>query len=148
MESIERDLSPEEERRWRQNEAHGEVLARRLSRLVLRGYTPVFPCEMDIFDLVHPSKRAVPVQLWPDGQLIDRYPTTVSDGHRTIISPEDEELFARFLARVPPPSVIQKLLAIPVGEVLALATTWLVIFALGSIIAAFGRAAWHFVRGY
>ncbi len=54
------------------------------------------------------------------------YPTTVSDGHRTIIYPEDEELFARFLARVPAPSPLQKLLAMSLGEALALVAAWVV----------------------
>lgn len=38
MESVKTLMSPEEERRWRQNEAHGELLARRLHRLVERGH--------------------------------------------------------------------------------------------------------------
>lgn len=80
-------------------------------------------------------------------QLVDRYPTTVSDGHRTIIYAEDEELFARFLARVPAPTALQKLIAMPVGEVLALATAWVVILAVGSVIAAVGRAVWRFIMG-
>lgn len=148
MESIETKLSPEEHRRWDQNTHHGEILARRLGRLVARGYQPVFDDQMRSFDLIHPNRKATPVELWADGQLVDRYPTTVEDGKRTIIYPEDEPLFSRFLASVPLPNPLQKLAAMRVGDLAGLLTTWVVVFAVISVAGKCTDAAWRAVTGH
>lgn len=143
MESEEWDMSPEEEARWRQNERHGQLLAQRLSRLVERGYRPVFVGETDTFDLVHPSTKATQVQLWPDGQVVDRYPTMIEDGERTIIYPEDEARFARFLASAPQLGATRRFLGMRVGDALVYMMVWsgLIVFAL------VGSALWRLFFG-
>ena len=145
MESIETQLSPEEDRRWRQNERHGALLAWRLGRLVHRGYRPLFDADMRSFELIHPNRKATPIELWADGQLVDSNPTAVKDGNRTIIYPEDEELFSRFLARVPAPNPLQKLSAMRVGELSAYVTTWVVIYLAALLMAKCSSAVWSAV---
>jgi hypothetical protein len=108
----------------------------------------VFDDQMQSFDLIHPNRKATPVELWADGQLVDRHPTTVEDGKRTIIYPEDEPLFLRFLASVPPPNPLQKLAAMGVGELAGLLTTWVVVFAVISVAGKCTDAAWQAVTGH
>lgn len=141
-------MSPEEDMRWRQNEHHGQLLAQRLTRLVERGYRPIFEGETDLFDLAHPHPKATPIQLWPDGQVVDRFPTMVKDGERTIIYPDDEPLFARFLASVPTPDPVRKMLGMRIGDALSVTTTYAVLFLIiwggGSIL----RTIWRAVSGH
>lgn len=145
FETPEHEYSEDERREWRVNERHGELLAHRFSSLLLKGYRPVVHCELDCFDFEHPHKKAIQVQLWADGQLVDRYPSSAKDGSRTIIAPDDDQLFDRFLAQVPKPTEFQQIGATPLSEALMMVLLWVVIYVLGSIIWAIARATWHFV---
>lgn len=133
---------------WFTRELHGELLANRFSALVLKGYRPMVPCEMDSFDFEHPNKKAIQVQLWADGQLVDRYPTMIEDGKRTIIAPEDQERFKRFLAHVPKPTELQTLGATPLGEVLTTVVVWVLCLGIGSLVWAIIKWAWRLVNGH
>lgn len=148
MESVETPRSPEEKARWRQNERHGSLLASRLTRLVERGYRPIFEGEADLFDLSHPNPQATPIQLWPDGQVVDRFPTMVKDGERTIIYPEDEHLFARFLTTVPRPNPLRKVLGMRVGEVLSTTASYGVLFLIIWGAGAILRSIWRAIFGH
>ncbi|MEW5684070.1 MAG: hypothetical protein AB1942_04045 [Pseudomonadota bacterium] len=119
FESPQVPMSPEDERRWRQRWAHGEMVARRLHRLVERGYRPIFRGDNTTFEFEHSNAKATPIELWPDGQIVDLYPTDVKDGERTIIHPDDETLFERFLNSVPPPGPIAKALSTRIGDALS-----------------------------
>jgi hypothetical protein len=147
FESAEVPMSDEDERRWRQHWSHGEMLARRLHRLVERGYRPVFRGDDTNFELEHPNPKATPIQLWPDGQVVDLYPTQVRDGERTIIDPEDETLFKRFLESVPLPSPIAKALSTRIGDALSAALGHAILFGLFLGLAAVASAVWSAMFG-
>lgn len=147
FESAEVPMSPEDERRWRQLWAHGEMVARRLHRLVERGYRPVFRDDDTTFELEHSNPKATPIQLWPDGQVVDLYPTDVKDGERTIIHPEDETLFERFLSSVPPPSPIAKALSTRIGDALSAGLGYAIVCGLLWGFVAVARALWASIFG-
>jgi hypothetical protein len=118
-------------------EAHGELLAGRLARLVEAGYRPLLTSELPWFDLVHPHRKAVQVQLWADGQIVDRFPRPdMPEDQRTIIAPEDEAKFVRFLASIPRPTAWQRFRAVPLGEALGLSALWLGLLGLGWLLSA------------
>lgn len=133
---------------WLESQIHGELLANRFSALVLKGYRPMVPCEMDTFDFEHPNKKAIQVQLWADGQVVDRYPTMIEDGKRTIIAPEDHERFKRFLAYVPAPPPLKVLGATPLSELLTTAVVWIMCLGVGSLVWAIVKWAWHLVSSH
>ncbi|WP_374470256.1 hypothetical protein [Phenylobacterium sp.] len=147
FESAEVPMSPEDERRWRQHWAHGELVARRLHRLVERGYRPVFRGDDTIFALEHSNPKATPIQLWPDGQVVDLYPTHVKDGERTIIHPEDGTLFVRFLDSVPPPSPIAKALSTRIGDALSASLGYAIVLGVLWGFVAVATALWASVFG-
>ncbi|PHY17557.1 hypothetical protein [Caulobacter sp. BP25] len=147
FETQDQEYSDEERRQWRANERHGKILAHRFSSLVLHGYRPVVHCELDCFDFEHPHKQAIQVQLWADGKLVDRYPSSVRDGYRTIINPSDQQLFSRFLESVPKPTELQKLMATPMSELLMTALAWILMLTLLSITWAITKTLWHFLTG-
>ncbi len=118
-------------------EAHGELLAGRLARLVEAGYRPLLTSELPWFDLVHPHRKAVQVQLWADGQIVDRFPRPdMPEDQRTIIAPEDEAKFVRFLAHTPRPAAWQRFCAVPLGEALGLSVLWIALLGLAWLVSA------------
>jgi len=147
FESPERDLTPTQEREWRRQYAHGEIVATRLHQLVATGYQPIWGQDTSCFDLRHPHKDAIQVDLWPDGQVVDKSPTMIRDGYRTIIATDDTERFDRFLAKVPKPSWCAQLSAMTIGEVASHVGTWLfllVVWALGYLVVDW---VWKLFKG-
>lgn len=123
------------------------MVARRLHRLAERGYRPVFRGDDTVFELEHSNPKATPIQLWPDGQVVDLYPTHVKDGERTIIHPEDETLFGRFLNSVPQPSPIAKALSTRIGDALSAGMGYAIVFGLLWGFVAVVSALWASIFG-
>lgn len=100
-----------------------------------------------IFELEHSNPKATPIELWPDGQVVDLYPTDVKDGERTIIHPEDDTLFERFLNSVPPPNPIAKALSTRIEEALSAGLGYAVGFGLLLGFVAVASALWSSIFG-
>lgn len=102
-----------DELRWRVEDRHGERLIQRLQSLLLAGYylDPRFQSDQDTtLYLSHPDKRAIPVCLWSDGQVVDMWPSReMPDDQRTIIAADDDQAFKRFVARTPRPGFLRRL---------------------------------------
>lgn len=127
--------SPVDERGWSLADAHGQKLANRYQALLDVGYYPAdYSC--DCFSLVHPNPKAPEIELWGDGQIVDKYPTSVMDGDRIIIGLGDRERFDRFIRLVPRPTDLQRLRRLPVGQALALSAAYIAI-----VVVAWGAFA-------
>lgn len=78
---------------------------------------------------------------------MDLYPTHVKDGERTIIHPEDETLFGRFLNSVPQPSPIAKALSTRIGDALSAGMGYAIVFGLLWGFVAVVSALWASIFG-
>jgi hypothetical protein len=148
FESPERDLTPAQEREWRAQYAHGELVADRLHQLVAKGYRPIWGGDTSSYELIHPHKEAIQVDLWPDGQVVGRSPTTIKNGSRTIIAAEDAGRFKRFLAAVPKPSWRDRLCTMTIGEAATHVPAWIGLLVLWGVSYVVVDWIWRLIRGH
>jgi hypothetical protein len=110
-------------------EAHSQRVLMRLHRLIQAGYRPSLGGEAGgapQVDLKHPNAQAL--TLWPDGQVLDTYPTSIiADEDRTIIHPLDDESFERFIRSVPRPNALSRFLELSVQSAILYGIIFLVI---------------------
>ncbi len=112
---------------------HGALVIRRLKTLVAAGYAPELKGDpsIDYIDMKHPQKGVRCVSLWADGQVVDIYPTQVSDEDgRIIIQPGDENRFRLLIKSTPKLTFQEKLAATTLGEAVQNITTWMIMIAV------------------
>jgi hypothetical protein len=92
-------------------ERHAEHVLLRLHTLIKAGYRAKLGVEASgaaQIDLIH--SRAQALTLWPDGTVLDRFPTQIEDDNeRTIIHCDDHTTFEKFIQSVPSPTLLDKI---------------------------------------
>jgi hypothetical protein len=131
-------------------EAHGALIVKRLKSLAGAGYVPELKDDpgYDSIDLKHPRESVRAISLWPDGQVVDLYPTIVKDEDgRIIIQPEDERRFRLLISDTPKPNFKERLLATTLGEAAQNVTAWFWVILIWFGLSFAADKAWHFAKG-
>lgn len=128
---------------------HGRVMINRLVRLYEAGFR-VDPKRMHLgleLPLVHPNKRVPKMCIWDDGLLNDMSPLSETPDHlRNLFEPEDEEGFGRFLARIPKPTLLERLSVTPVGEVVELVIAAIMLIVIFWGLTRVLEGAWDWLK--
>ena len=128
---------------YRIKREHGAILIERQAKLLQAGFRLDIPRMTESGDirLQHPNKKMPELAIWDDGLVNDAYPSHFKgrDDERTIFEPEDGEGFNRFIARVPKPSLIEKIRTSTVEEAFYVILVWTVVIAFGFAASNIGE---------